>query len=439
MEINITPTVAILTNFAEFNPGYSLTGIVVDQAHMLAREGHKVIIYVNENFNPIWDKDSGLSSLKKKYAGKILVKPLTKFMHLKDYEEVKELSTEHRTAAAELASIYAADFEKEGVSVAFTHDFVFTGWNLPFSTAVKTMNSLLWQNQISVKWFHWIHSIPSGNRDWWSLVEYGANHQLVFPNKTELVRVAETFRTEAVFVKIIPHIKDIRTWYDFGNDAFEFTERYPNIMKANVVQIYPCSTDRLHAKQLDVLIEIFGNLKSHLGMDVFLVAANQWATGKQRKEDVNEYIQKAKDSGLDYGNDFVFTSEIGKEFSTGISKRMLRELQHLSNLFIFPTREESFGLVGPEASFSGAMVVTNRSLKMMMEVMSTHCPSFDFGAFDHACAAMEPDMRTNYLIAVARSIAQRMYHDESLMTKLYCQKRYNMDAIYREYYLPLFD
>ena len=186
---------------------------------------------------------------------------------------------------------------------------------------------------------------------------------------------------------------------------------------------------------MDAIIKIFGFMKLRGTQDVFLCAANQWATGRQRKEDVNIYIQKAIDAGLEPGIDFVFTSEYKEEFGTGISKRLLRELQLLQNVFIFPTKEESFGLVGPEAAFSGALPIINKSLTMQFEVMSTHAPAFDFGSFHQDTPNMESE---DYINAIANAVLNRLYNNEAIMTKLYCRKRYNMDDIYTRYYLPLF-
>jgi glycosyltransferase involved in cell wall biosynthesis len=431
----ITPTVAILTNFQEFNPGYSLTGIVVDQAHMLAREGHKVIIYVNERYDPEHEKESGLRDVCKKYPDLIKIKPLTKFMHLTDYESYKDITEKDVKEGEEAGNIYANDFLAEEVHSVFTHDFIFTGWNLPYSIAIKRADEIMEKAGEEIIWHHWVHSVPSGNRDWWNINSYRGQHFIVFPNKTEIMRVAESFGTYQDRVEVIPHIKDIRNWYDFSEDAMDFTEEYPRIMSANVVQVYPCSTDRLSAKQLDVVIKIFGFMKTRGCMDVFLVAANQWATGRQRKEDVKEYIEKAKEAGLEYGVDFVFTSEYKEKFATGIPKRFLRELQLLQNVFVFPTKEESFGLVGPEAAFSGALPVINKSLTMQFEVMSTHCPAFDFGSFhQHHPPIEDPE----YINAVANAVLNRLYSSEPIMAKLYCKKRYNMDHIYTRYYLPLF-
>ena len=426
-------TVAILTNFMDFNPGYSLSGIVVDQAYMLAKYGHKVIIYVNEQYNEKFEADAGITNLKEKFPGLVRVKKMTKFMHLIDYDSANNVTDEHKAAAQHAGKIYFHDFQKELVSVVFTHDFIFTGWNLPYSMAVKEADSQLKGKEYEISWFHWVHSVPSGNRDWWSLFEYGPNHKIVFPNKTEVMRVAEAFRTNPSQVAIIPHIKDIRMWYEFGPESMEFIEAYPNVMQADVVQVYPCSSDRMSAKQLHLIIKMFAFMKVMGGANVFLVVANQWATGKQRREDINQYIELGEQCGLYYGKDFVFTSEFSDKYQTGISRKMLRELQLLSNLFIFPTMEESFGLVGPEAAFSGSLVVMNKSLTMLFEVLSSATPAFEFGSFHSSTTATKDN---NYLVAVGMAILNYLYTNPAIATKTFCRKRYNHDNIYKRYYLP---
>lgn len=426
-------TVAILTNFAEFVPGYSLTGIVVDQAHMLLKNGHKVIIYVNENFNPKYNDDCGINYLISKYPDLFKVLPKTKFLHLTDYQE-DSLSDKHKEAVNEIGTTYFDSFQEEGVSAIFTHDFIFTGWNLPYYHAIKITNNLMRRYQIQSLWLHWIHSVPSNRKEWWTLEPFGLNHHIVFPNKTEIMRVAEAYQTPYNRVKIIPHIKDIRNWYDFSEDTREILDDFSEIMEAEVVQVYPCSTDRLIAKQLDIVIKIFGQMKKRTKVQVFLVIANQWATGKQRKEDIKKYIELGEEHGLIYQKDFLFTSELKPRFATGISRRMIREFQLLSNLFIFPTREESFGLVGPEAAFSGSLVIANRSLQMMQEVLSTHAPAFEFGSFQNNVECVH---NPNYLEAVSMAILNRLYSNEAIMTKVYCRIKYNMDNLYTRFYLPL--
>jgi hypothetical protein len=163
-----------------------------------------------------------------------------------------------------------------------------------------------------------------------------------------------------------------------------------------------------------------------------LIAANQWATGRQRKDDVNTYIKIAESMGLVYGEEFIFTSEYKKEYETGISRRMLRELMLLGNIFIYPTREESFGLVGPEAAFSGNLIITNRSLNMMQEVLNG-TPSYDFGSFTNKFDEIN---NMEYIQHIAMSIMNCFYLDESMQIKTHCRIRYNMDNIYKNFFLP---
>ena len=495
--------VAILTNFQEFNPGYSLCCIVVDQAHMLARYGHQVLIFVNEQFNPKHNKDSGLEAVIEKYPDKVFIIKKTKFMHLKDYNTKATLSDEHKKQAEEAGKIFYEELVQNNCTVVFTHDFVFTGWNLPYAIALQHCQVKIREQQMAKKWkdmrwYHWIHSVPSDSRDWWRLDSYTHDNFLVFPNKTEIVRVAESYKTNPNGVWIIPHIKDIRTWYDFSEETNAIIDKYPKLLQADIIQVYPCSSDRLGAKGLHYVMQIFGEMKKAQA-DVFLLIANQWATGRQNMESIGEYIKLATKNGLFYGDDFAFTSRfVGdsameymydriddaktiqefaaiygaqtieqliemdmskllkfdlknitednfeqrkvdilqnmRPYALGVPRKVLRELQLLSNLLIFPTREESFGLVGPETAYSGALVVTNRSLKMMAEVMGHHTPSFDFGShhMDHPPAATE-----SYIKAVAHAILNRFFSNEAVMTKKYCRKRYNMDYLYNRYYAPI--
>lgn len=432
--------VAILTNFMDFNPGYSLSGIVVDQALMLLKNGHKVYLFVNEQYNDKYDVPARLTFLSNVYENKFFILRKTKFMHLVDYRTKEDLLEDHKKAAKEAGFVFANLIKKYDIRSIYTHDFIFTGWNLPYSLAIKEASKIINENEYICYFFHWIHSVPSTNFDWWNLNKYGHNHFIVYPNRTEIQRIVEQFRTNISKVKIIPHIKDPRTWYDFGENSCDFIDQYPQIMSRDIIKIYPCSTDRLSAKQLHIVIKIFSFFKQ-LDVSNFLVIANQWATGKQSKENIELYKKLGNDYGLIYNDDFVFTSDFKDKynknsFENGIPRKMLRELQLLSSLFIFPTLEESFGLVGPEAALSGALCVTNRTLNMMYEVMGHTTPSFDFGSH-HQDKIMQNVNDDRYLKSVAYAILSRLFFNESVMTKIYCRKRYNMDILYNTCYLPM--
>lgn len=479
--------IAILTNFQDFNPGYSLSGIVVEQCRMLLRHGHTVFLFVNENFNPAYNMDAGLEDLQDKYPHALALLKKTKFMHLRDYQTAMLFTADHKQGSKEAADIYVEELMKRKVDVVFTHDFIFTGWNLPYAAAVKQASEMIIkEHKRALRWLHWIHSVPSNKKDWWSLHDYGPGHMIAFPNIVEVNRVAEHFSTNPTFVQHIPHLKDIRKWYDFCEDSWDVTNRYPYIMKSEVLQVYPCSTDRLSAKQLDLVIRLFAKMKA-ADVKVCLVVANQNATGRQRKEDVQAYIQLAEAVGLKYGENIIFTSEItdhpelvaelraaespeklqeildanpdllGKvklrdttkdnlkdkteecvarlqPWTNGITRRMVRELQLISNLFIFPTKEESFGLVGPEAAYSGALVVANRSLQMMQDVLGSGTVAFDFGSHTNNVHRIEED---DYINGIAMAILNRIFNNEAIFTKTYCRQRYNMDNLYFRHYAPI--
>ena len=403
--------VAILTNFTEINHGYSLTGIVEDQVRMLSDYGHDVHLFVNEVF------------VSPPLPGS--VRPVIPQADLTDYQSIGDVTDDHQAYAAGLADLLAR--ELAGFDFALTHDWVFTGWNLPYALAVRQASKKL----PGLSWLHWIHSIPTAGRDWWRIRDYGPGHRLVYPNESDRLRAVEQYHGVPADVMVIPHIKDPRTWFDFSDETNLFIKDRPAALQAEIVQVLPASSDRLSAKRLDVVVKIFGCFKRR-GISVCLIVANQWATGRQSRERLGHYLRMAETAGLEPGVDFFFTSRAGYE--TGLPRRILRELFQLSNLFIFPTREETFGLAVPEAAAAGVLPVLNRSLAAHQELFGPEGPAVEFGSYERNVHHADEDA---WLGAVAAVIIGEMRRDRAVQFKTHCRRRFNRDAVYRDYYEPL--
>lgn len=420
--------IAILTNFQDFVEGYSLTGIVLDQCIMLEKYGHDVHLYVSTAFNS--------TNLPEFIKTQITIHPKIKNTHLVDYKIKSAVSTEH-IQISESVALFLIE-ELKDFDVVFSHDFIFTGWNLPYAMALMKVTMVLTQ----VRFLSWIHSIPSAMFDWWNVKLYGRNHKIVYPNNTDRLRVAEQYRGKVSDVRVIPHIKDLRTWFDFDKNTCELIDKYPKIMNADIVQIYPASVDRLSSKRVREVMLIFSQLKRR-GKSVCLVIANQWATGTQQKQDIEHYKKIASRNGLitetamsKHAKDIevIFTSDFKAEYEIGISKRMIRELFQCSNLFIFPTREESFGLVIPEAAHAGVFMLLNKSLDMLIEVSGLTSLYCDFGSFHRE---FKIDNENEYFGAIAQIILGRLQESESLKLKTFARQKYNMDYLYNTYYGPI--
>lgn len=406
--------IAILTNFMDFNPGNSLTGIAADQVRMLSRYGHEVHFFVNERCNGETNVFDGLAA----------VRPEIPFTHLIDYESKRDITDEHMLIAGKTASVLdPAEFD-----VIYTHDFIFQGWFLPYAVGCLEASKKL----PAVPWMHWIHSIPSRMRDWWQVRQFGPQHTLVYPNRTDLIIPAEQYRGALEDCRCIPHIKDLRSWGDFCPETCEIIERMPGLMQADIVQILPASVDRLAAKRVKHVMQMFHRFKLR-GRSVALFIANQWATTKSHKENVAEYMAFAESLGLT-DREILFSSMIKPEYEVGLSRRVIRELFSLSNLFIFPTDHETFGLVMPEAALSGAFLVTNNSLDMTREVTGNTALGFDFGSIRRRFA---PPDTEKYLADVADVILGRMAQNEAVATKTYARQRYNWDYLYQHAYAPV--
>jgi hypothetical protein len=424
--------IAILTSFADINHGYSLTGIVEDQIRMLTSHDHEVHLFVCTHFKEgeeekLFDHDPWTWE-------NLTLHKLVPFAHLKDYRKEADLTEDHKKVVKETGDMLQEKLVELGIDLVFTHDFLFTGWNLPYGLGV--LAAVQNPNLHPIAWLHWVHSVPTANFDWWNIRRWGSRHKIIYPNKIDAQRVADQYKCASSYVIPIPHIKDYRSYWEFKENTYKFIETFPEVMNAYITQVYPASTDRLSAKRVDKVMTIFSHFKKDLKMSICLVIANQWATGRARKEDVEGYYKRARIMGLELNKEVIFTSEWDSQYATGIPRSMLRELQLMTNLFIFPTREESFGLVSPEAALSGVVMVHNRSLPMMMEVGGGCGIYAEFGSYEKALQV--PGTEKDYYHALAHLIVGRMQRSEVVASKTFNRQRYNWDNLYHRFYLPTF-
>lgn len=405
--------ICIIAPLKSSDATYSVAGVIKSQVALLATHRHKVTVIVNEDFS-----GPGM-------PGAILQKLLPS-TDLIDYKSKLNLSDEHENFANEVAVILSSRLPQ--YDVVITHDIIFTGWNLPYALAVMAVAA---ENENEdLRWFHWVHSFPFTPRDWWDINHYTGNHTVIYPNKEALKQIGEVFNTSKV--KCIPHVVDPRVINRFIDQTRDIIELIPAILSADIVQVYPAATDRFESKGIRELTNLFGLLKKR-GHSVCLIIPNQFSGRRDNRlvDPVLYYENVARRCGLDPYVDYIFTSELlSGRYKEGLPQRVLFELMTLANLFVIPSKSESFGLGLLEAITSGTVVcVSNNHLNLPIQPHT----SFDFKGPTDTDLFVDIDK----MAELADWISNEITNNTVVRTKTFIRQQFNPTAVYNDYYKSL--
>lgn len=396
--------IGVVTAFSQMIEHYSLSGIVLDHLEMIHRAGHVPVLVTLSDFQ--WAE----------MPSYVEHRPIFPTFHKIDYQSAKDISPEHEAIAEQTKTAILEQLQD--VSAFLTHDVMFTGWNAPLALAVHAAS-----RTIQAPWLHWVHSVPGPRKDWWILP---ANSKLVYPNHTDRVRCAEAFGTWSEKVLVIPHAKDPRRYLFRTEVADRIASEY-NLMEADIIQTIPLSIDRVDHKGLDQIIEIFAALKK-MGLSVRLVVCNAWCNVDKHRQKVAQIQAAASKLGLTE-RELIFTSQVMNGlYELGVSQQVIADLMSISNLFIYPTKSESFGLVVAEAALCGQLLVLNASLPMMANVAGfENALYFHFGS--HQQQAHNDNWRKFYE-DVAKIILHRFGENESLRAKTAFRQQYCWERVW---------
>lgn len=405
--------ICIIAPLKSADATYSVAGVIRAQAAVLAAHRHKVTIMVNEDFTG--PGIQGASLLK--------ILPSTDLI---DYRSKLNISQAHEEFATEVAVILSSRIYQYDMII--THDLIFTGWNLPYALAI--MSASAENDETTPRWYHWIHSFPYVIKDWWDMNYYEGSHTVVYPNSISLKYISDVFNTSDILS--IPHIVDPRIINRFSDQAKDIVDLVPSLLTADVVQIYPAATDRFESKGIRELTNLFSLIKRS-GRSVCLVIANQFSGRRESRlvDPVHYYENVARRCGLEPYVDYVFTSELfSGKYVEGLPQKILFELMTLSNLFVIPSKSESFGLGLLEAITSGTVVcVANEHLNLPIHQYT----SFDFKAPNETDQFID----IKKLSELVDWIINEMEINQVIKAKTLARQQFNPISIYQQYYKPI--
>lgn len=397
--------IAIATTFYEMDQQYSLVTVVRDRYQILTKFGHDVEVWVQENFH---GNDFGMK-----------IKKVMPQFHFQEYHS-GEIKPEDIPNVEKVSNAISRQLDS-GIEAVFCEDLMFQSWFFCHNLAIRKVAS----SYPHVRWFAVSHSIPAGMKSIWSPLPAGS--KLIALNETIAMHVAENYRTTIDNVHVIYNSMDFRTYLERDELAIDIYERY-NLMEADIIQVYPFSTERWIDKGVDKLIHIFSALKN-LGNNVKLILATAWNfpdSVKEIRAEVNKY-------GLS-DQEIIITSEAYPS-RMGIPNRAIRELMQIANLFVFPTRAEASPLILAEAMMAGCYIVVNDLLPQLLEIAGNGVRKFHLNSSVHHQhqIADEPQFYTD----VARIIDAEMKINPVVKTKNKIRKEFCFEHLYRTQYAPL--
>ena len=417
--------IAIVTDFYSIDPAYSLTNVVADQLNMFLRQGYLPLLLADEFFEadrPPWNQV-----------------PLFK------------LPSIPRSNRLELPKNWQDHLEKmmngmrEGladVEVALSHDLIYQPAQILYNMAARAITE---ERDGSLRWLHWVHSatppaLLNAQDMYLRAVKTKFPHSfVVFPNQYSRPRVARNFGYEESEVKFVPHPTDYQTFFGFQEITKKLMDE-KRMLQGEFIATYPVRLDR--GKQVEFAIRIFAHLKK-LDRVVRLVIVDFHSTGGDKVPYRKELIELGASLGLS-GDELIFTSRFDKSLEVHCPREMIRDLMILSNVFILPSRSETYSLIAQEAILGGCMPILNFDFPPMRDLYGNEPIYAKFGSNIDAMTGFDGDTNIEYhpnVDAYCRDVALRLILEmqENRLLRLQTRLRQtrNIDYVFRNFLEPL--
>jgi glycosyltransferase involved in cell wall biosynthesis len=415
--------IAMLTSFCSYLQSYSLCAIAKVQLKMFKRYGYPVrFIYrggggwesmVDEIVqipDYIVDNNGDYSGMEKR-SGKSLT------------EMVQDTLTSLETLLA-------------GIDIVITHDLPYQPSNIIQDMAA----SLYSEKHPEVKWLHWIHSATSPKQLGKTQMMKYNNAFICYPNAWDVPRVARNFNVEESQVKVVPHPMDYEEFFKFHPLTVKLIEE-KDLLSADAICIYPLRMDR--GKQPEVVIEIFQQLKKYCKKSIRVVIIDFQSTGGDKVTFRKELMKKA----VAYGwgeNDLTFMSQFDSSCQVQTPVEVVRDLFLVSNVYIHPSKSETYSLTTQEARACGNILVLNADFPPMMSIYGEGPLYKKFSSnVDALNNTADGETTTNYsnrdlyMRDVACSIAYHLQYQDVVRMKTETRQNKNIDIIFRRHIEPI--
>jgi glycosyltransferase involved in cell wall biosynthesis len=357
--------VALLTTFFESESGYSLISVAETQIRMMLDHGYDPAVLVQEDFREPETEDSVWRS------SIVDLRKCVPFMHLsksiaKDFE--KRVSQIQAALEQNLADI----------DVCITHDIIlqdsYREHNIAMRRYAKTRPDLLW--------LHLIHSCPTPTSG--PMMRYDeCRHTpppgyIVYPNEIDKPRVCQTYGLGGhewkVQVNRASHSIDPLLIWPYDGLTKDLARKI-DLLSGELTAVYPARLDR--GKQPEKIIRLMAGI-AKVGYEPRLLIIDWQSTGERFQKYIDELQSLSIRLGL--SGKVGFTSRMDDRCSQGVPRHVVLELMDLCNLYIHPSRIETYSLVIGEAMGRGCLCVLNHDLPVMRELWGDSAIYMDFGS-----------------------------------------------------------
>lgn len=382
--------VAILTTFYEADSGFSLIAVVENQIKMLIDNSYEPIVIVQENFKT--DKE-----LWQPYN--LDVRAVLPDLGAKK-EAYKTVLLEHL----------------QDVNVCITHDIILLSTYREHYKALKELD-------LDITYLHYIHSCPNPN-------SYNPPPgYIIYPNATDKARVIQAYRLAGQEHRVIPSrashsINPLDVW-NYDNLTRDIIDKF-NLLDADISCVYPARLDR--GKQPEKIIRLIAGIEN-AGYDAKLLIIDWQSAGKR----FQKYIKELEKLTIELGimDKVAFTSRLDDRCNQGVPRKVVTELMDLSNVYIHPSKVETYSLVVHEAILRGKLVCLNFDFPVMRELYGESAIYFDFSS-DRVKREYHPDEQT-FWNDEAKRLIREFYHNRALVAQSKARREWTPKAMWKDF------
>lgn len=420
--------VAMLTTFYDTTTGYSLVTVTETLLRMLLDHGYEPpVVLVQDQFTR--DASGHESSVPFKGEGppsvwnpqtvdlRVAVPPLALTSDLADDFEDRVDRIQR-----------ALERHLDGVDVCITQDIILQDWYKEHNVAMRRYA----ETRPDLLWLHWIHSCPTPTDDTkypWNCRYTPPPGYIVYPNERDRALVCRTYHLHGqewrVKVCRAGHAIDPLLAWPYS-DLTKDLVRQSDLLAGDIACVYPVRLDK--GKQVEKIIRLLAGCKKH-GYDPRLLICDWQSAGPDFQTYKDLLLDLARELGLT--GKVAVSSRIRDDCSQGVPRRTVLELMRLCNVYVHPSRSETYSLVVHEAILQGNLVVLNNSFPAMRELFGNSALYMDFGSerFNVEYHPSEQKFWDDQAVTLIAELKQ----NRALQAKMKAIKQWSPKAQWREF------